>query len=130
MTLDNYQEDGKDFVESKNYITETRKALEECKTKYTEAFTEEKAMSYINDNGLDDYYIDLYKREFVGDISSSDDNTVETSIDEVIEILNISENILNMLSENQDSWEINGENIVFETQDLTDEYNALIDSLY
>ena len=35
-----------------------------------------------------------------------------------------------MLSENQDSWEINGENIVFETQDLTDEYNALIDSLY
>ena len=69
LTLDNYQEDGKDFVESKNYITETRKALEECKTKYTEAFTEEKAMSYINDNGLDDYYIDLYKREFVGDIS-------------------------------------------------------------
>lgn len=130
LTLDNYQEDGKDFVESKNYIAETRKALEECKTKYTEAFTEEEVMSYINDKGLDDYYIDLYKREFVGDISSSDDNTLETSIDEVIEILNISENILNMLSENQDSWEINGENIVFETQDLTDEYNALIDSLY
>ena len=130
LTAENYKEDGKDFVESKNYITETRKALEECKTKYTEAFTEEEAMSYINDKGLDDYYIDLYKREFVGDISSSDDNTLETSIDEVIEILNISENILNMLSENQDSWEINGENIVFETQDLTDEYNALIDSLY
>ena len=88
LTAENYKEDGKDFTESKNYITTTREKLEDCKTKYTEFLTEEKAMSYINDKGLDSYYTDLYKQEFVGDIESTqNDNTVESSIDEIISIL-------------------------------------------
>ena len=65
LTVENYESDGKDFTESKEYITNTRETLEECKAKYTEFLTEEKAMSYINDKGLDSYYTDLYKNEFV-----------------------------------------------------------------
>lgn len=130
LTVENYQNDGKEFIESKNYITDTRSTLEECKTKYTEFFTEEKAMSYINDKGLDSYYTDLYKKEFVGDIESvAQDTTVQDSIDEVIELLNTSEKVLNLLSENQNSWEIEGENIVFNSQDLSNQYDELINSL-
>lgn len=130
LTAENYKEDGKDFTESKNYITTTREKLEDCKTKYTEFLTEEKAMSYINDKGLDSYYTDLYKQEFVGDIESTqNDNIVESSIDEIISILNTSEKVLNLLSENQDSWEMNGENIVFSNENISNEYDELINSL-
>ena len=130
LTVENYESDGKDFTESKEYITNTRETLEECKAKYTEFLTEEKAMSYINDKGLDSYYTDLYKNEFIGDMSlASKDTTVQDSIDEVITILNTSEEVLNLLSENQDSWEIDGENISFNNESLSNEYDELINSL-
>ena len=130
LTVENYESDGKDFTESKKYITNTRTTLEECKNKYTEFLTEEKAMSYINDKGLDSYYIDLYKNEFIGDMSSATQNTtVQDSIDEVIRILNTSEEVLNLLSENKSAWEIDGENISFNNESLSNEYDELINSL-
>ena len=130
LTVENYESDGKDFTESKEYITNTRETLEECKAKYTEFLTEEKAISYINDKGLDSYYTDLYKNEFIGDMSSaSQDTTVRNSIDEVITILNTSEEVLNLLSENQNSWEIDGENISFNSESLSNQYDELVKSL-
>lgn len=130
LTAQNYKEDGKDFVNTKEYIRTTREKLENCKTKYVEFFTEEKAMSYINNKGLDSYYIDLYKEEFVGDIENAGDTkTVEDSINEIIEILNISEETINLLSENKNSWEIQGENIVFSNDSLSEKYDELINSL-
>ena len=130
LTAQNYKEDGKDFVNTKEYIKTTREKLESCKTKYVEFFTEKKAMSYINNKGLDSYYIDLYKEEFVGDIENTGDTkTVEDSINEIIEILNISEETINLLSENKNSWEIQGENIVFSNDSLSEKYDELINSL-
>ena len=130
LTVENYENDGKDFTESKNYITTTITALEDCKNKYTEFFTEDKAMSYINDKGLYSYYTDLYKNELMGDMDlASQDTTVQDSIDEVISILNTSEEVLNLLSKNQDAWEIEGENIVFNSENLSNEYDELINSL-
>ncbi len=130
LTVENYQEDGKDFINSKEYITNTRTTLEDCKNKYTEFLTEEKAMSYINNKGLDSYYTDLYREEFVGDMSSAaQDTIVQDSIDEVVDILNISEEVLNFLSENQYSWELEGENIVFSSESLSNQYDELINSL-
>ena len=129
LSVENYIEDGKEFTKSKEYINGTRTALEICKQKYTEFHTEEKAMSYINDKGLDEYYIDLYKQEFVGDMSEASDGEVESSIDEIIKILGISEQVLNLLSENQNAWEIEGENIVFNSETLSNQYDELINQL-
>lgn len=130
LTVENYQENGKDFTNSKEYITTTRATLEDCKNKYTEFLTEEKAMSYINDKGLDSYYTDLYKNEFIGDMSTAaQDTTVQTSIDEVITILNTSEEVLNLLSENQNNWEIDEENISFNNESLSNQYDELVNSL-
>ena len=47
LTADNYKQDGKDFVETKNYISTTRDQLETYKTEYKDFFTEDKVMSYI-----------------------------------------------------------------------------------
>lgn len=130
LTVENYESDGKDFTESKEYITNTIETLEDCKNKYTEFFTEDKAMSYINSKGLDSYYTDLYRNELMGDMDlASQDTTVQDSIDEVISILNTSEEVLNLLSENQDAWEIEGGNIVFNSDSLSNQYDSLINSL-
>ena len=130
LTANNYLEDGKEFIETKKYIETTRNELENKKKKYNEFFTEEKAMSYIENKNLDSYYVDLYKDEFVGDIESeNDDKTVENSINDIIELLDISEEVINLLANNPDSWEINGEYIEFNNNSLSEQYDELINKL-
>lgn len=129
LTADNYKTDGKDFTESKNYISTTKQKLEECKEKYSEYMTKEKAMSYIEDKGLDSYYVDLYEQEYVGDMDSAKDTTVEDSIDEIISLLDTSEKVLNLLSNNQDTWNVEGDNIVFSNDSIRNQYDELINSI-
>lgn len=130
LTAENYKNDGPEFVETKAYISTSKQNLETYKQKYEEFFTEDKAMSYINDKNLDDYYVDLYKNEFVGDIENDfKEDETSKSIDEIIEILDISEDVINLLSENKDSWKIEGDTIVFSTDSLSQEYNNLLDNL-
>ncbi len=129
LTFDNYKTDGKEFNESKIFIKETKEKLEECKNKYSEFMTKDKAMSYIDDKGLDSYYIDLYEKDVVGDMDSIKDTTVEDSIDEIISLLNISEEILNLLSNNQDTWNLVGDNILFSNDSIRGQYDNLVNSI-
>ena len=130
LTVENYKEDGKDFKNTKAYLSETINSLEECKNKYYEFLTEEKAMSYINDKNLDSYYIDFYKEEIVKDIETEkNDKTIENSINDIISLLKNIKKVINFLSENKDSWQIEGENIAFNSDDLTNKYIELIDNL-
>lgn len=130
LTVENYQEDGPDFVVSKEYLETSKEVLINSKTNYYSLLSEEKAMSYIDAEGLDSYYIDLYKDELLGDIETeSADQTIANSIDDIINIIDISLEALNFLSENKESWIIQNNQIVFDNQDLTDEYNRIIDKL-
>ena len=130
LTADNYKQDGKDFVETKNYISTTRDQLETYKTEYKDFFTEDKVMSYINDKNLDSYYTDLYKQELVGDIESDNETeVVESAINDVIGILDIYEEVINFLVDNQNSWNVQKKNIEFTSESLQNQYNSLIDKL-
>ena len=130
LTVENYEEDGKEFIETKNYISTTKEQLEMYKEEYAEFFTEEKIMSYINNKNLDSYYTDFYRQELVGDIESeNNDKVVESSIDEILEILDVYEKVINLLSTNANSWQIEGENIVFSSSSLQNQYNQLINEL-
>ena len=130
LTADNYKQDGKDFVETKNYISTTRDQLETYKTEYKEFFTEDKVMSYINDKNLDSYYTDLYKQELVGDIESDNETElVESAINDVIGILDIYEEVINFLVDNQNSWNVQDDTIEFTSESLQNQYNSLIDKL-
>lgn len=130
LTADNYKQDGKDFVETKNYISTTRDQLETYKTEYKDFFTEDKVMSYINDKNLDSYYTDLYKQELVGDIESDNETeVVESAINDVIGILDIYEEVINFLVDNQNSWNVQDDTIDFTSESLQNQYNSLIDKL-
>ena len=129
LTVDNYKADGKEFTESKKYISKTRQDLMECKDEYSKYMTKDKAMSYIENKNLDSYYVDLYDKEFVGDIDSIKDTTVEESINDIIELLNISEKILNLLSENPNSWTIEEDTIVFLNNNIRSQYDELVSQI-
>ena len=130
LTADNYKQDGKDFVETKNYISTTRDQLETYKTEYKDFFTEDKVMSYINDKNLDSYCTDLYKQELVGDIESDNETeVVESAVNDVIGILDIYEEVINFLVDNQNSWNVQDDTIEFKSESLQNQYNSLIDKL-
>lgn len=129
LTTDNYKEDGKEFVKSKQYIADTIKKLEDYKEDYSKYFNKDKAMSYIEGKGLDSYYTDLYENEYLGDISSIDTQELNDSVDELISILNLSDDVLNLLSDNQESWTVENDNIVFSNENILNEYNNLIEVL-
>ena len=128
LTAENYQEDGPDFVKTKAYITSTIQELETRKNNYQEYLTEEKAMSYIENKGLDDYYINFYKTEIVKDMES-DDTTVADSIDGIIEILRNSEKVIDFLITNKDNWKIENDSVIFSNEDLSNQYINLISQL-
>lgn len=131
LTIDNYAEDGPDFVNTKEYIQNTRTALENLKNEFISYTTQEKMDEYISDKGLDEYYIELYNELMGGDeIMQADIEELESSLDSIINMLNNTDVVIDFLIENKDSWELQGENIVFFSNDLVNEYNELTSNIY
>lgn len=131
LTMDNYAEDGPDFVNTKEYIQNTRTALENLKNEFISYTTQEKMDEYISDKGLDEYYIELYNELMGGDeIMQADIEELESSLDSIINMLNNTDVVIDFLIENKDSWELQGENIVFFSNDLVNEYNELTSNIY
>ena len=129
-TAENYIADGPEFTETKSYIADTKQSLEDCKNKYYEFFTDEKAMSYVNDKNLDSYYIDFYKNELAFDLEEAgEDKTVENAINDIIAILDASEDVIDFLIENGNNWQIVDNSIVFNSEELSQQYDELINSL-
>lgn len=131
LTIDNYAEDGPDFVNTKEYIQNTRTTLENLKNEFISYTTQEKMDEYISDKGLDEYYIELYNELMGGDkIMQADIEELESSLDSIINMLNNADVVIDFLIENKDSWELQGENIVFFSNDLVNEYNELTSNIY
>ena len=128
LTPENYRTDGPEFVQTKEYLANTIKELQECKEKYANYLTEENIMSYISDKNIDTYYIDLYKNEITGE-TEDEENTVVDDIDETLEILNITQEVINFLAEIKNSWYIENDNIYFNSEDMSNKYIELISKI-
>ena len=77
LTPENYTEDGPDFVETKQFLEQSKNNLEKYKNEVLELLTNEKAMSYIENKNLDEYYIDLYKEIALSEDTALDENNKE-----------------------------------------------------
>ena len=131
LTPENYAEDGPDFVQTKQFLEEAKGKIEQYKTEVLTLLTNEGAMSYIENKNLDDYYIDLYKEIALSeDTAIEEDNAeLEASLDEAVKILDVETQVINFLSENKDGWEIQGENIVFNSEELQNQYDELVSQI-
>ena len=131
LTPANYAEDGPDFVETKQFLQESMEKIEQYKNEVLELLTNEKAMSYIENKNLDQYYIDLYKEIALSEDTALDEDNaeIENSLNEANQILETETQIINFLSENKGNWEVQGENIVFNSDALTNQYNEYVSQL-
>lgn len=128
LTPENYQEDGPDFVQTKQFLEESKTNLEQYKNEVLQLLTNEGAMSYIENKNLDDYYVDLYKEIALSEDTALDEDNaeIEASLEEATRILDIESQVINLLSENQNSWEIDEDTIVFNNATLQNQYNDLV----
>jgi len=86
-------------------------------------------MSYINNKSLDSYYVDFYKQELIGNQEESKDNTVEHNIDGIITILDSYNSVIDFLITNKNSWKIEGENIVFANEELSNKFLEIVNNM-
>ena len=96
-------------------------------------FTEEKIMSYIDGKIDDKYYIDFYKEVAIGNeaelMPQEDLDTINSSLDTVINILNIEEEMINLLKDNKGTWTIENGMIMFSSDSVLTTYNDLVTEL-
>lgn len=85
-------------------------------------------LSYVENKNLDSYYIDFYKSLSFSSEAEINKNKqeIEENIDSIIDMLNVYDEILDFLIENKDDWTIDGDYIVFSTDQLSDQYNDLL----
>ena len=131
LTPENYTEDGPDFVQTKQFLEQAKSDIEQYKTEVLTLLTNEGAMSYIENKNLDDYYIDLYKEIALSeDTAIEEDNAeLEASLDEAMSIIDTESQVINFLAENKSGWEIQGENIVFNSEELQNQYDELVSQI-
>lgn len=134
LTAENYKNDGKEFIKTKEYITKTKTDFNEKINKLIEMSSEEKMMEVVKEKQLEESYVELYKEIMLGNEIKEDLQEVVSELEEASKAINNrlegEEKIINLLVENKNKWNVNdnGE-IEFETQKLVDEYNNLISSL-
>lgn len=133
LSIDNYEQDGKEFIESKAYIKDTQEKINTNISRLIELTRKENMQDDIKDNNLDDYYIDLYNDLMFGNIKEEELNNTIEELEQAAEIMNklfdTSMKVLNFLTENQDYWVIRNDRVEFSSAELVNEYNNLISTL-
>ena len=123
LSADNYKNDGPDFVESKKLIADTRAKGEEVKTRLAEMVSNEYKQKRADDNGLTGKYKDL----FVDSIQFEQElKQVDSTIDSVNNYLAKIEDVFNYLTENKNSWKVNGGKVEFNEMSQVTKYNSLL----
>lgn len=130
LTAENYENDGPDFTQTKKYISRTRGAFQECKRNHKELLTEDKMLSYIEDCGLDSYYLDFYEERMRTMLDWDADGSVDESLNFMLNLMDLFDDVISFLSENKSSWEIVDGYITFDNDDLAEQYDNLLYRLY
>lgn len=130
LTTQNYSADSPNFVKSKEYITKTTKELNRCKKEILNFAEESKIESYISNKNISEYNKKFYIALASGEnINVNDAKNFENSINQLIELLENSNKVFDLLIRANGSWYITGEEIIFTNQEYINEYNELVNKI-
>lgn len=134
LTVDNFKSDGPKFNNTLDKISNVKSSINDNFNKFIELSSRDYIISLIDDESdLDEYYRDLYKDIMLDDseIESLEEIKVglEDTKNEFGIFLDNCENIILFLKNNSGKWLIEDDSVVFENNDLLDEYNNLKDKL-
>ena len=130
LSAENYQADGPEFVNTKQYITTTKTDLNQYMGELIQLLSKEKMVSYIEKQNIDASDIEIYEQDLAEQINEEElKDELQSSVGETTKILDIAEKVIDFLVENKQNWKVEGENIIFENVTLSDQYNTLIAEL-
>lgn len=133
VSIKNIKEDGPDFVKTKEQIATMKAKLEEYVKQMEEKASQEALLGAIEDKPVGEYYKELYRQLAVDEASGQELATALEDLKEAEEALKQSldyfSNIIEFLSNNKDSWTVEGDQIIFNSQTKLDEYNALVSNV-
>lgn len=131
LSASNIKEDGPYFNETKQYLKESMETLDKVSSEISDYFTEEKALSYIKNKQLDDYYLELYKNYTTNSSSDLEQDREEIlgSLTQIKNLFDKQEEIINFLVKNKNSWELEDDTLVFYSESLSEQYDELISEL-
>ena len=134
LTSENYKNDAPEFTKSLNFITSTRENFNEEINVLIDMSSEEMMLEKINEKGLDEKYVELYKELMLNeniknDLSKTVDS-LRSSGQMINSILDIEENVINLLVQNEGKWNVNEDGeIEFSAKSLVDKYNEYLSEL-
>lgn len=130
LSVENIQNDGPEFTQTKTKITQMRTDIEEYIDRFIELCNEENLLSAIDDKDVGNYYKELYKQLVVDDEAGKELEQVATQLEEakgtIISAFDYIYNIVEFLSQNSEAWTIQNGQIAFYDQNIMNEYNELI----
>ncbi len=131
LTVENYQKDGPEFVETKKYLNETKQQLEENRKEMLSYLEENKINSYIEAETTNAYCINMYQEFITQDIeiSEKERNELESSMDKLVRMLDIEAEVIDFLIANKGKWQVQGEQIAFNSNSLVTTYNGFLTKL-
>lgn len=130
LSAENIEADGPEFTATKEKLNNFKTQVNEYIEKLNNLINEDNINNAINDKGVSQKYIELYKNLMLDQDSKESLNTTKESLnksaDQINNALDKMSNILNFLSENKDAWELKDGKIQFKNiSKLTEYYKVL-----
>lgn len=133
LSYNNYVNDGPEFSESLKYLKKLKEDFNGNIDVLVNNLEEDNIKSFINNKIDDQYYIDLYVELMLNDdmkdgFEETKKLLVKTKT-KVNNVIDISNEVLEFLISNNDSWVVEDGEIKFQTEELYNYYNTLISKI-
>lgn len=126
LTAENIKSDGPEFEKSKELLESTIAQLNAGVENYIDLIGSDTVESYFSKTGLNGDYKKLYDTALLYDVPTDEEsNRYIASLNTIISQLEATADVLDFLTANKDNWKMKDDTLVFKTQALYDEYNAL-----
>ena len=126
LTISNFVMDGKDFVISKNYLSNVNDNLDNYSKRVNKQLSNKKIMSYYNKYKLDSYYEELFN-DLINNFSYfGTESSFDKEIDDIKNFVKNTDNVIAFLIDNKDYWNIVNYNIEFKNNEKLKEFELLI----
>lgn len=133
LSIDNIVLERPNFVNSISLIDSTINSVNEMMNDIANLCDEKTILSFLNKESIDDSYIKFYKEIMLDSNNIDSLNVTKSQISEfsliLEDYLNIVKNILILLRDNNNSWDVYDNQIYFITSDLLNSYNSLYQEL-
>ncbi len=128
LTISNFNDDGPDFKNTKDYLKTTKQKILNLEADILFYLEEKTIMAYIIDENLEDSYVNLYKSlKFAKNKEVLEKKEyIENLVDQLVNKIEQEEKVIEFLIENKNNWNISDNTINFNSSQLSDEYNKMI----